>query len=313
MKIVFAYKDNLPKAYLDLITNAIPKSFAVEMIPFSAPISAFEKILKTADIALFAPSGKNLPAAVFGRQLKLIQLLSSGYDKFNTAGAAAAGVPVANNGGANGPAVAEHTILLILALQRHLLENNERGRAGAGIGKQYGFDLETLAGKKVGIIGYGSVGSEVTKRLTGWDVEVITYDIKDSPNKKSLDELLATADIITLHLRASPETKHILNKKAFEKMKKGVLIINTARPELVEEEALADALANGKVAGAGLDVITDKKRPNPRLLQFPNCLITPHIAGATKNTYLLSIKRAVENFIAVERGEKPNWIINGVN
>ncbi|KKU70555.1 MAG: Lactate dehydrogenase-like protein [Candidatus Beckwithbacteria bacterium GW2011_GWC2_47_9] len=312
MKTVFSYKDKLPRQYVDFLIDLIPKSFTVERLPFSAPDSQFERALKETDIAIFTPSGKYLPEHLYGNRLKLIQLLSSGYDKFNVEGATKKGIPVANNGGANAIAVAEYTILLILAVLRGLPGNLERGRQGKGMDQDYGMNLNTLHGKTVGIIGYGNIGSKVSERLQSFGAKILINDIKPVPNSSPLNELIENSDIITLHLRNNPQTAGIIGKKEFGLMKKGVILINTARPELIDDQALYAALKEDKLGGLGLDVVTDKKKIDARLLSLKNVIITPHVAGAAKETYEAAMMFAVKNFEHIARGEKPESVINSL-
>ena len=202
------------------------------------------------------------------RRLKLVQLLSVGYDRFNLAGARAARLPVAVNGGANAIAVAEHAILLMMATLRHLTDLDAGVRAGRwSTGSRRLYELWSST---VGIVGMGRIGQEVARRLMGWGSTVVYYDpFRLAPERErelgvaflSLEELLDRADVVTIHVPLSSDTRHLIDGRALARMKPTAVLVNTARGELVDEAALAEALRGGRIGGAGLDVLSAEPPP----------------------------------------------------
>jgi len=222
-----------------------------------------------------------------GTKLKIIGRAGTGLDNIDVKAAEAKGIKVINTPGANSISVAELTIGLMIACSRHIA----RGTIDLKNGKWTKKELEghELFGRTVGIIGFGNIGREVAKRLLAFDMKILAYDpfVKETDmNVKmvDLDTLYKESDYITIHVPLTPETKNLINKETFSKMKDGVIIINAARGGIIDEAALYEALVNGKVYAAGLDVFeveppTDELRQ--KLLALPNVVATPHIGAST--------------------------------
>jgi phosphoglycerate dehydrogenase-like enzyme len=251
------------------------------------------------------------------RRLKLVQLLSVGYDRFNLAGARAARVPVAVNGGANAIAVAEHAILLMMATLRHLTELDAGVRAGRwSAGSQRLYELWSST---IGIVGMGRIGQEVAQRLWGWGSTLVYFDpVRLTPERErqlgvaftSLDELLERADVVTVHVPLSAATRHLIDARAMSRMKSTAVLVNTSRGELIDEAALAEALRGGRLGGAGLDVLSAEPPPTDHpLLSTPNTLLTPHVAGPTWQSWPRRFGNAYANITRVQRGERPHWVV----
>jgi phosphoglycerate dehydrogenase-like enzyme len=251
------------------------------------------------------------------RRLKLVQLLSVGYDRFNLEGARAARVPVAVNGGANAIAVAEHAILLMMATLRHLTDLDAGVRAArwsAGSKRLY-----ELWSSTVGIVGMGRIGQEVARRLGGWGSTLIYFDpVRLAPEREReldvafvpLSELLGRADMITVHVPLMAATRHLIDRRALARMKPTAVLINTSRGELVDEPALVEALRSGRIGGAGLDVLSAEPPPADHpLLATPNTVLTPHVAGPTWQSWPRRFGNAYANITRVERGERPWWVV----
>jgi phosphoglycerate dehydrogenase-like enzyme len=251
------------------------------------------------------------------RRLKLVQLLSVGYDRFNLAAARAARVPVAVNGGANAIAVAEHAILLMMATLRHLTELDAGVRAGrwsAGSKRLY-----ELWSSTIGIVGMGRIGQEVAQRLAGWGSTLVYFDpVRLAPEREralgvafvTLEELLERADVVTVHVPLSATTRHLIDAGALALMKHTAVLVNTSRGELVDEAALADALRNGRIGGAGLDVLSEEPPPGDHpLLSTPDTVLTPHVAGPTWQSWPRRFGNAYANITRVQRGERPQWVV----
>jgi phosphoglycerate dehydrogenase-like enzyme len=254
------------------------------------------------------------------RRLKLVQLMSVGYDTFNLAGARAAGVPVAVNGGANAIAVAEHAIMLLLAAMKHLSELDPLVRAGQWRSGPTGEQrLCEIWHSTIGIVGMGRIGQEVAKRLRGWEATLLYYDPVRLPEPREqelnvaytpLDDLLARADAVTVHVPLSEQTHYLIDARALGLMKPNAVLVNTSRGGLVDEQALADALRRGQIAGAGLDVFSQEPPPPDHpLLAIPNVVLTPHVAGPTWQSWPRRFANCFANVARVQRGEPPLWVV----
>ena len=252
------------------------------------------------------------------RRLKLVQLLSVGYDRFNLAGARAARLPVAVNGGANAIAVAEHAILLMMATLRHLTDLDAGVRAGRwSTGSRRLYELWSST---VGIVGMGRIGQEVARRLMGWGSTAASTTIPSGWRREreqelgvafvSLEELLDRADVVTVHVPLSSDTRHLIDGRALARMKPTAVLVNTARGDLVDEAALAEALRSGRIGGAGLDVLSAEPPPADHpLLSTPNTVLTPHMAGPTWQSWPRRFGNAYANITRVQRGERPQWVV----
>ena len=251
------------------------------------------------------------------RRLKLVQLLSVGYDNFNLAGARAARLAVAVNGGANAIAVAEHAIMLMLATLKRLTELNDRVHGGAWRGAQP--RLYELWSSTVGIVGMGRIGQEVARRLENWGATLVYYDpFRLTPDREQalgvrylpLDELLGISDAVTVHVPLNDQTRHLIDARALGLMKPTAVLVNTARGGLVDEDALVDAVESGRIGGAGLDVLSQEPPPNDHpLFGLPNVVLTPHMAGPTWQSWPRRFGNSYANISRVQRGEKPEWVV----
>jgi D-3-phosphoglycerate dehydrogenase / 2-oxoglutarate reductase len=226
--------------------------------------------------------------------LRLAVIARGGPTNANVKAATQQGVLVCNAPGRNATATAEHTMSLILAVLRRIPESHAALAQGEWRGDYYEYDkcgLE-LENSTAGLIGYGAIGSRVARILRGFGCQVLVYDpyvkpetLGDLAQKVKLDELLSRSHIITLHARATPETKGMIGRKQLAAMPAGSVLINCARGTLVDYDAVCDALDSGHLWGAGFDVFPEEPIPAPsRLLTTPHIVMTPHIAGASKQT-----------------------------
>lgn len=322
--LLYVYEERIPQSLRDLVLGLIPKDeFEVEMMTYALSDKEKIKKLQWAEAVLFAP-GRYLSDEIlsYAKNVKLMQLWSSGYDKFNIAGASKYNIPVANNGGANACSVAEHTLLLILAVYKWLPDSHRRTVTGAWAGNSHGMDMFLLYRKTVGIIGFGNIGRQVAKKLSGFEAHVVYYDVKRVDNEtekkygvsfRAFDDLLKESDIITLHLHANESTKNSIGRREFSLMKKNAILINVSRAQLIDQDALYQVLKERRIAGAGLDVyMNEPTKAGDPLLELPNVISTPHMAGSTYDTYFLAMHNAIENFRRVIQGEKPLWVVNKV-
>jgi phosphoglycerate dehydrogenase-like enzyme len=263
------------------------------------------------------PIPTDVLVAAAHKRLKLVQLMSAGYDRFNIDGARAAHLPVADNGGANAIAVAEHAIMLMLSALKHAHALDASVRQGAwrgGVGRVY-----ELCGSTVGIVGMGRIGREVARRLAGWEVNLIYYDpVRLSADVErqfsvrylELDQLLRAADAVTVHVPLNARTRNLIDAESLSLMKPTAVLVNTARGGLVDEKALANSLRDGRLLAAGLDVFSQEPvaADNP-LLEFHNIILTPHSAGPTWQSFPRRFANCFANIQRVQRGEKPLWVV----
>jgi D-3-phosphoglycerate dehydrogenase / 2-oxoglutarate reductase len=248
-------------------------------------------------------------------RLKVIARYGVGFDRVDVAAATRRGIVVANTPGANSAAVAELTIGLMLALARRVCQANQAVRSGqwpriSGVG---------LAGKTVGLVGFGSIGQEVARRLSAFGCRVLVADPYVSPREvsgcgailMSLDALLPVSDFVCLHAAATPVTTSMVNESFLQIMKPGAFLVNTARGELIEEAALAQAIESGRLRGAALDCL--RKEPpgiDHPLLQLPQVMVTPHTGAHTDEAVNAMGRMALDACLAVLRGERPAHVIN---
>lgn len=232
--------------------------------------------------------------------LRLICCARGGPVNVDVAAATAAGVPVVTSPGKNAAAVADLTVAFIIALTRHMQTGAAFLREGGRLTSTFDgarFLGREIASLNVGLIGYGQVGRQVHARAQAMGAAVVAYDplLLDAPTSPvqllGLEELLAQADVVSLHARATSENRRLMNRSRFEATREGSLFVNTARESLVDEQALYEALVSGHLAGAALDVIEPMADGHVSpLLELDNVIITPHIGGATYET----LRRGVE-------------------
>lgn len=260
------------------------------------------------------------------KELKIIQSFGVGYHRIDLQAAEGAGVYVCNNAGVNATAVAEQTILLMLAVLRNYHEAEAMtyaARQGEYKGRCFAQGLKELGECKVGLVGLGAIGKETARRLAAFGCSVRYHKPHRLPESNpwqvsycELDELLATSDIISLHLPVNPETVNLIDEQAIGKMKDGAILINTSRGELVDQEAVCLALEKGKLGGFGADTLAPEPvRPDNPILNLPEELrcrvaLSPHIGGITSGTFHRSYRNAIENMEKALRGERPEHIVN---
>ena len=274
---------------------------------------------------LIAPNIK--PANFIATQLpdlKLLQTFSAGTDQLDLALLLKHGIEVANNGGANAVSVAEHAIMLMLTINHKFdlqIESVKDGKWMKGVTGALS-EYTSLVDRQVGIIGLGQIGSRVARRLRGWECSVVYSDIVEfdagyesatGAKRMPLDQLIATSDFISLHVPLDRNTWHMMSTDQFKAMKNTAVLINTCRGSVVDEAALVDALKNGEIWGAGLDVTEVEPTPldNP-LNTMPNVVITPHLATRVIQSEWNADMNAVENAERIAQGLEPKWIVDPV-
>ena len=284
MKIVVA--DDLPPSALELLRAE--SGWVVDARSGRQP-SALAADVRDAD-ALLVRSATKVDARLLeaAPRLRIIARAGTGVDNVDVEAASARGILVVNAPGANSISVAEHACALMLALARLIPAADRAMKAGKWEKKRF---LGTeLRGKTLGIAGLGRIGQEVAQRARAFGMRIVAHDPFISKEiaagvgaeLMSLDAMCAAADYITLHLPSTPDTKHLFNDERFARCKPGVRLVNTARGELVDEEALRRAIDNGSVAAAALDVFETEPPSDWSLTQLPQVIATPHIAASTE-------------------------------
>jgi len=266
--------------------------------------------LEEIDAVLLAPA-RFFPHQYMDRLTKctLMQIWSSGYDKFNIDDAQSRGIPVANNHGSNAVSVAEHTILMMLGVSRRAPEMHNRVITGNWAGNDHGMTSYSLSGKTLGIVGLGNIGTLVGKRAEAFGMHIIFTDpnVAVSPQprweKRPFEELLQGADYVTFHVHLEADTHEMLHREIMSEIQRRPFIINASRAELIEKTSLIWALENGIIRGVAMDAqYEEPSSPDDLLFSFPNMFLSPHVAGSTVDSYdetifacLKNIKSAISN------------------
>ncbi len=248
-------------------------------------------------------------------KLKLIAVAATGTDVVDKAYCKEAGIAVVNIRNYAFNTVPEHVVALMFALRRNLLAYVEDVRAGRwGKVNQFCFfdhPIRDIAGSTMGVVGFGAIGRAVAKRAECLGMKVLPYDIVDVPGRVDFDTILRESDIITLHMPLTPETKNMIGAAEFKKMKPTAILINTARGGLVDEAALAEALKNGTIAGAGFDVLTKEPPKEGNILldpTIPNLIVTPHVAWASQEAMQILADQLIDNIEAFVGGKPQNVV-----
>jgi phosphoglycerate dehydrogenase-like enzyme len=252
-------------------------------------------------------------------KLKLVQLLSAGYDNVDLEAARRAKVPLSNNGGANAISVSEHAIMLMLTVARKVIWQHGNVSGGRWRGNGPAPRMYELHDKTLGIIGFGTIGKKVARLAKPFGMHVQYFDIArlsegeaDAHGVKFrlLRELLRTSDIVSLHVPLNDSTRHLIGKEELELMKPHAILVNTSRGPVIDEVALHAHLAAGKIFGAGLDVFDQEPPPsNNPLFRLDNVVLTAHFAGPTWDNHVARFRNAFDNVQRVARGESALWVV----
>lgn len=316
IKVLFA--PHHPQPIMDVALALKPPQFELMIHDNGTP----EYYRAAEEAEFYLGMTRNIDAKLFeaGKKLRLVQLLSAGYDRADLAAARKAGVPIANNGGGNAVAVAEHTIMAMLATLKKLTALHADVTAGLWRSGPAGKSpIHELRGKTVGIVGLGNIGKKVARRAAAFDVDIQYYDIKRLSEDEEdalgvrfvlFTELLRTSDIVTLHVPLDATTRDLIGAPELALMKPSAVLINTCRGPVVNEAAIHDALKNRQIAMAGLDVMTEEppKAENP-LFVLPNVILTPHSAGPTVENWTDRFRNGFDNLMRVHQGRAPKWVV----
>jgi glyoxylate reductase len=241
--------------------------------------------------------------------LRLVANFGVGYDRIDLEALARRDVVLTNTPGVLDAATADLAFALLLAVRRQVVAGDRFVRSGGWSGSwSEGGLAEELSGSTLGIVGLGRIGSAVARRARGFDLRVLyTRRLRvDSElgEFRELDELLAESDLVSLHAPLTPETEGLLDARRLALLRDGAVLVNTARGELVDEQALVAELVSGRIS-AGLDVFAHEPQVPAELLELPNVVLTPHIGSATRQTREAMTRLVVDNVLAVERGDPP--------
>jgi D-3-phosphoglycerate dehydrogenase len=290
-----------------------------EIVRARGPLSEAQTLELVGDIDAFICGDDAITRKVLEKarpRLKIISKYGIGVDKIDVKSATEFGLPVLFTPGVNHTTVAEHTFLLLLALEKNFIAAVDATRKGEWKRKTG----HELLDKTIGIIGLGRIGKEVAIRARAFGMHPVGFDVywdeafarqHGVRRAATLDELFAASDYISLHTNLTPETRDMINARSIAKMKKGVIILNCARGEIVHTADMVTALQSGQVAGYGADVLDQEPPPASHpLLKLPNCIITPHVASRTYESVVRQATTAVKNLILAMNGDKPIAQVN---
>ncbi len=316
----------MPKVF---ITRRVPESgikklkergYEVDINPEDKVLSKPELIAalkaKPYDAVLCLLTDK-IDAEIFGAapKARIFANYAVGYNNIDVKEAEKKEIFISNTPGVLTESVAEHTIALIFAMAKRIVESDQFMRDGKFIGWAPMLFLgDDLVGKTLGLVGLGKIGAQVARRMhDGFDMKLVYYDVIRNNELESmygveykpLEDVLAESDFVSIHVPLLPETKHLIGEKELKMMKKTAYLINTARGPIIDEKALVQALKNGEIKGAALDVYEDEPKMAAGLAELPNTVLTPHTASATIETRSKMSEMAADNIIAALEGKTP--------
>ena len=243
--------------------------------------------------------------------LQVIARVGVGVDSIDLTAATDLGVAVTTTPGANEDTVADHAVAMMLAWLRRIPEHDGGIRRGEW-NRTGPHTPQLLTGLTVGLVGYGHIGRKVAKRLSGFDVELLVSDpaAPESVPTVALDDLLARADVVSLHCPLIESTRHLIDERALRRMQSHAVLVNTSRGEVVDEAALVDALETGLIAGAALDVFETEPPHDSPLLAMPNVVVSPHVGGISTTSIDEMTRVATRSVIDVLEGRIPSGLVN---
>lgn len=254
------------------------------------------------------PDQVNRAVLEAGADLKVVAVVAVGYNNIDVAAARERGIVVTNTPDVLTESTADLTWSILLGVMRRTVEGDRLVRRGGWKGFAFDFMLGTeLAGKQIGIVGYGRIGQAVARRARAFGMRVAyaarSPRVHDDAEAMPLDRLLATSDVVSLHCPLTPETKHLIDQPALARMKRTAYLVNASRGPVVDEAALAWALKNRMISGAALDVYEEEPKVHPELLTLENVVLSPHLGSSTSETRAAMADLAVRNVIAVLTGQ----------
>lgn len=291
-----------------LVEAVDPADVRIVIVP-TDDAEALRREMTDADVLLHVLAPVNAAAIAGAPALRLVQKIGVGIDAIDLEAAKARGIAVCNMPGTNTQAVVELVLTLLFACLRRVVPVDGETRAGRGWPLRADLldGLGEVSGRTVGLIGYGAVGRRLRPVLEALGARVVASDpyAKDANIEMlGVEDLLAEADVVSLHAPLTPETTGLLDARRIALMQRGAIVINTARGPLIDEPALVDALQSGQLAAAGLDVFSSEPPPaDSALLSLPNVVVTPHVAWLTEGTWRRSLEVVAENCRRLAAGE----------
>jgi len=311
--VIFAVTNRLPEPAVDLLREAgeVRIDGREQAIPRADLLALVEGAEAVLTLLHDRVDEELLTAA--GPQLRCVANVAVGNDNVEVEAAERRRIVVTNTPGVLDDATADLTMALILATTRRLAEGDRLVRSGEPWSWGMGFMLgSSLQGKRLGIVGLGGIGTRVAERARAFGMEIAYHSRHPSPagaelgaERLSLPDLLAGSDVVSLHCPLTPQTHHLVGVEELAAMKPSAVLVNAARGPIVDEAALAAALAEGGIAAAGLDVFEREPEVEPGLLGLDNAVLTPHLGSATVETRTAMAELAARNAISVLRGQGP--------
>jgi D-3-phosphoglycerate dehydrogenase len=282
---------------------------------FVPPEEVAEAIADVDGVLIGGTHQLRAPALRAARQLAVVIREGIGVDNIDVDEATALGIIVGNTAGSNADSVADHTFALVLALVRDLFRIDREMRAGRGW--EHRPPLGQIAGKTIGVVGTGNVGSGVVRRAAGFGMTILGHDIAPNPALVSayglryvdLPTLLKSADVVTLHVPLTEATRHMIDAQALRLMAPGALLINTARGEILDQDALHAALADRSLGGAAIDAWPDEPVSTSPLFDLPNVVVSPHVGGNSTQSSINARTWGARNLLLALAGQ-PRDIVN---
>jgi lactate dehydrogenase-like 2-hydroxyacid dehydrogenase len=330
LKILSLYSHNTESEQRENICGKLePGTFRFAQLPPTDSDEELHRAVSDVNVILSVPMAPFIDRAFLeaAKELKLVQFMSVGYDNIDLDAATEMGVSVANNAGFNAVAVAEHAIMMVLVLlKKAFYTHNGVVQGGwpqsevAGSGK-YLFELR---GKTLGVVGLGNIGKEVAKRAVAFGARVLytkrtrlseAEEVAQGFEYGSLEALLRNSDIISVNAPLNEKTRGMIGREQIEMMKDDAVLVNTARSGLVDEPALAEALRESKLWGAGIDVprAPDEQEAFRETFRgIDNVILTPHIASVSNNAFNQFNEQIADNLARITKGEKPYYLLNDV-
>ena len=296
-----------------ILLSILPRGFSLE-IASENTLEERIRIAKDADFILTGWTAVEKEVLENAKKLKFVQKMGIGYDKIDVSEAKKRGIPVAITAGANAMPVAEFALMLMLAVYRKLPYVDKNLRQGLWLKNRMRAETRSLFGKTVGILGFGNIGKMLCRLLRPFSARILYYDIVRPSREEeealgveycqNVEKLLASSDVVSVHLPLTNGTRNIINELNISSFKKGAILVNTSRGGVVSEAALYKALTNGTLAGAGIDVFEDEPPSfeNP-LFALENVVVTPHMAGAVLDNVINVGKHSFENMLKVLDGK----------
>lgn len=305
--------NHYPQNIYEIVKNRVPPNFEVQMLN-EATQDNLRSMIRDVDY-LIASGRISIDDTVipYAKKLKMIQRTGVGLDCIDLQCLKEHHIPLYVNQGINAVSVAEHTILLMLASIRNLIQIDKKTKNGIWEKQSQGVQTYELKNKKIGLIGLGSIGRAVAQRLQGFQTSVFYYtrsrlerqeEIELGIEYRDLDEIIEQSDIISFHCPLTQKTKQMIGEKEIDNMKHGVVIINTARGGILDQKALIAALKTKRIKMVALDVYENEPLPdNSELKGLENVILTPHIGGITYDSFEMMMIKAMSNIELFEKGE----------